>query len=109
MAQRRDQLGRMPAIAGRRRSANVVNDHMLDAPGTMLLVQKILAQHGGWHLGQMLMLGDGGDFRLAQAAQGDTILKSNHVESVPVTRRRTLIVRKAAPAEWAILFPKGES
>src|SRR3990172_8466567 len=47
----------------------------------MVLTQEILRQCRGRNLGDMLMLGDGQHFLLAEAAHGDAVFQRNHVVS----------------------------
>jgi hypothetical protein len=78
MTQCHKELARMVTISALNRRAAVVAQHIPDPFGAMLLMQKVVAQGRGGYLGDVLMLGDGQHFLLAQAAQRDAIIQRDH-------------------------------
>jgi len=65
-------------IAGSHSRPDIFHEHLANAFRTVLLMQEILAQDRGGNLWHMFVLGDGGDLRLCQAAQTNTVFKGNH-------------------------------
>lgn len=78
MMQGRCQLGRMLDTAGTNSRPDIVDKHLADALGPVLLMQQILPQDCCGHFRHMLMLGNGGDFRFRQSAKANAVFKGNH-------------------------------
>jgi len=58
---------------------DIVENHVPDYSGSVLLAQKVASQSGCRDFGQALVLGDGKDLFFGQAAERDAIFKRNHV------------------------------
>jgi hypothetical protein len=74
MPQRHEQLARMGMVIAPEGRSNIVAHHISDLLGTVLLAKEVVAKCGGGNLWNMLMLGDGEHFLLAQIAQCDAIV-----------------------------------
>ena len=104
--QRHEQLARvLPVVAGQRR-ADVVAQHVADRLGAVLLMEKVVGERHGGDLGNVLVLGHGQDFRLAQVAQGNTVLEADHGR---FTHPRSILLSVAPGALMRINWGKGLS
>ena len=74
MMQRMEQNQNMLFVVTRLADTDVVNNHVADFFGTVLLVHKVVGECGSSDLGQMLVFGDGEHLLLSQAAKGYTVL-----------------------------------
>ena len=66
------------AVATRLARADIVDDHVPDLVGAMLLARQILAKGRGRDFGDVLVLGDGEHFLFGEAAKGQTVFKGDH-------------------------------
>lgn len=85
----------MAGIPGEQRGADIVNDHLADLFGPMLLMQQILTQCRGGDFWYMFVLGNGGNFRWGQAAKRDTVCNRNHKTMIAKEIGEALIRVKA--------------
>jgi hypothetical protein len=60
-------------VAAPLRRPDVVHDHVADSFGAVLVLQEILGERGSSDFRQVLVLGDGEDLVLGQAAERDAI------------------------------------
>jgi hypothetical protein len=79
MSQGHEELAGVLAIIAGECLPNVIADHLANGLGPSLLAEKILAQRRGGDLGNVLVLRDGEDFVLGQAAHGDAVIQRDHV------------------------------
>jgi hypothetical protein len=79
MMQDVQQLQHAPLIGALLRGADVLNDHIAYFFLATLLMHEALRQGGSRHRRQMLMLGDGEDLLLGQAAKRNAIVERDHV------------------------------
>jgi hypothetical protein len=66
------------------RRTDVVHDHVADSFGAVLVLQEILSERGSGDFRQVLVLGDGEDLVLNQAAERDAIFQADHVGAPPL-------------------------
>ena len=79
MMQDMQQLQHAPLIAALLCGADVLNNHIAYFFFAALLMHETLRQGGSRHRRQMLMLGDGEDLLLRQAAKRNAIVERDHV------------------------------
>ena len=77
----------MFAVPAFLRRSQIVDDHVADPDGAMLLVEQILGQRAGYDLGEMLVLGDRQHLFLGQPAQGNAVFEDNHDTSLGLPPR----------------------
>jgi hypothetical protein len=68
--QRHEQLARMIAVVAHECRTDIVAEHIPDFLRAVLLMQEIVTECRSGNLRNVLVLGDGEHFRLAQIAQG---------------------------------------
>jgi len=68
----------LPAAAALR-LADVADDHVADRFGSVRLMQEVAGKGRRRDFGEVLVLGDGKDFFLGQAAEADAIFQRNHL------------------------------
>ena len=68
-------------IITRLASADVIDNHVADFFGAVLLVSKILSKCSGGDFGHMFVLRDGEHLLFSQATKGYAVLERNHGSS----------------------------
>ena len=76
--QAKQQLAHVLLVAPGLGGPDVIDDHMANFFGAVMLFEERFPEPRRNHLRHMLVLGDGENFRLAQATERNAILQSNH-------------------------------
>jgi hypothetical protein len=78
MVEHMQQCAHVLAVTTRLCRSHVIDDHVADPLGAVLLVKQVLGQCARSDLGEVLVLGERQHLFLGQATEGDTVLEGNH-------------------------------
>ena len=81
MVQDLQQRQHMLLVAAVLRLPDIIDNHVPDFFGSVLLAQKIVSQSRCRDFGQVFVFGDGKDLFFGQAAERDAIFQRDHVRA----------------------------